>query len=55
MIVRTVYSGIFTHIQALLTHMESYSKLCVTLAYTNVHIQKPGLFITRGILKSLSF
>ena len=49
------YSCIIRHIQELFRYNQTYSGSCVILIYSEPwHIQKPGVFRGRGILRSLS-
>ena len=49
------YSCIIRHIQGLFRYNQTYSGSCVILVYSEPwHIQKPGVFRGRGILRSLS-
>ena len=41
----TVYWGIFRHYWGILSHIQTFSELCVTLGYSVVLIQNLGIFI----------
>ena len=53
------YSHIFRHIQThsdKFIHNQAYSQPCATLAYSELwYISNPGIFKTRGILKTLVY
>ena len=50
-----VNSDIFTSYSDIFSHIVAYLKFCVTLAYSEpCHIQKPGIFRTQVIFRTLS-
>ena len=50
-----VNSDIFTSYSDIFSHIVAYLKFCVTLAYSEpCHIQKPGIFRTQDIFRTLS-
>ena len=48
------YSGILTFYSDILSYILAYLEACVILTYSEYHIQNPGIFGTRNIIRTLS-